>query len=277
MVVIIAGLAGMIYIWLNYGSSPKAADAPTLSKNSNGRITLDGTVAAAKSADLGFVLPAKITALPKKVGDVVKAGEVLAIQDNADVKAQIGAAQASLESSRSELDLRQHDLKKEKLKVHDFSGNARKEQRQQVSSSEDNVEVQKSIIVAAQNDLAAARAQLDKTILKAPFDGLITRQDGEIGEVSGSAVPSFLTVASNDPAKNIEAFASELDVAKIKVGDAAEVSLDIQGEQKTIKAEVISVDPNTTSFQGKQAYKIKLKLAEENENIKLGMHASVSF
>ena len=276
-VIVFAGCAGLWYVWTNYGFTPNSADAPTLAKQISGQASYDGTVVPVKNADLGFIIPAKITSLTKKVGDVVKVGEILAVQDSADINAQIRASQASLQSAEADLEVAKHDLKKEQLKVHDVSGNIRKEQKVQVSSNEDSVAVKESDVIVAQNNLAQTEAQLAKTFLKAPFNGIITRLDSEVGEISGAAVPAFLTIASNDSLGAIEIFVSDLDVTNIKSGEVAQVKFDALTEQTAVKAHVYSVEPMASMNNGSSTYKIKLMLEETNEKIKLGMHASVSF
>jgi RND family efflux transporter MFP subunit len=276
-IIVIVGCIGFGYVWMTYSSNPNPKEAPAVSEGTTGAILLDGTVVPEKSAQLGFVVPAAIISITKKVGDEVKSGEILATQDNSDLKAQLSAARASVAGAESELDVLKHDLKVEKLKLHGLSGNARKQQDAQISSSKDSLEVQASAIVAAQDNANSVAAGLAKTILKAPFDGIITRQDGEIGEVGGSSVPPFMTIASNEPPQKIEAFASDLDVVKIKTDDVAQITFDILGNQKTIPAKVISVDPSTDESNGKATYKITLMLENTDAGIKSGMHASVSF
>jgi len=275
-VIVLAGIAGIVYIWVNYGFNPNAQEAPALSKKTTGYIQLDGTVVPDKTADLGFVSSATITSITKRVGDAVKAGDVLATQDAADVRAQVGAAQASLRGAQSELDKLNHDLKKQKLALHGLDGNARKQQKAQISSNEDSVDVQKSAIIAAQDEVTNAQAQLSKTILKAPFDGIITRQDGEAGEVGGAMIAPFMTITTDGSLKKVEAFASDLDVVSIHVGDSADATFDMQGTQKIITAKVISIDPATDSSQGKLTYKVTLMLDQTDDTLRWGMHASIS-
>jgi len=277
IVIILAGLIGLYYVWTNYGSSPDAKEAPALSEKTTGSILLDGTVVPEKSADLGFIIPAAITSISKKVGDVVKVGEILAVQNGSDLKAEANAAQAGVAGAQSELDKLNHDLKNAQLKLHGLSGNALKQQKALVSSSKASVEVQKSAIVAAQDNLSNAQAQLAKTILKAPFGGIITRQDGEIGEVGGSSVSPFMTIASDEPLQKIEAFASDLDALKIKIGDSAQITFDAPDTQKTIPAKVSAIDPAPAENNGKLTYKITLMLENTDAGIRSGMHASVSF
>jgi len=276
-VIMLAGIAGLGYVWMSYGFNPNAQEAPALSKKTTSYIQLDGVVAPDKRADLGFVNSASITSIVKRVGEKVKAGDVLATQDAADVHAQVGAAQANLQGAQAELDKLNHDLKKQKLALHDLDGNARKQQKAQIASNEDSVEVQKSAIVAAQDSVTNVQAQVAKTILRAPFDGVITRQDGEVGEVGGAMVAPFMTIVTDEPLQKIEAQASDLDAIAIHIGDRANVTFDIAGSQKIIAAKVSSIDPATNSSQGKSTYKVTLMLDQPDNSLRLGMHATVSF
>ena len=276
-IVILAGIMGLIYVSVSYGAKPDSQQAPTLAKDSNASMQLDGTLVSEKNADLGFVISANIATLTAKVGDTVKAGDILATEDSTDIKAQVSAAEASLAASQAQLDVLNHNLKGATLKLKDFSGNAKKEQKTQVSSSKSSIDVQTSAIAAAQDNLTNAQAQLAKTVMRAPFDGIITRQDGQVGEVGGATVAPFMTISSIEPLKEIDAFASDLDVSKIKVGDSAKVVFDILGTQKVLTAKVVSVDPEASMSQGKSAYKVTLDLDQTDASIKAGMHASVSF
>ena len=276
-VVILAGIIGLTYIWISYGSKPLASKAPALSQDAPAQIQLDGTLVSEKNADLGFVISANITSLSAKVGYTVKAGDVLATEDDTDIKAQVLAAQAQLTGAKSQLDVLSHNLKQQTLKEKDVSGNAKKEQKAQVSSNKSSIDVQNSSIAAAEDNLTNAQAQLAKTVMRAPFDGIITRQDGQIGEVSGATVAPFLTISSIEPLKEIDAYASDIDAPKIKIGDSANVTFDVLGNQKILTAKVVSVDPEASMSQGKSAYKVTLNLDQADQDLKSGMHASVSF
>lgn len=276
MIIVIAGIIGFGYIFVNYGFKPSINDAPEISKKSIEKILLDGKVVSEKSADLGFIIPAKIKFIAKNVGDTVRAGEILATQESVDLQAQVDATQAAQAGAQTGLSKSNHDLKREKLKLHGLSGNERRQQQAQISSSEDSVEIQKNTILSAQDSVINAKAQLEKTILRAPFDGIITRQDGEVGEVGGSSAPSFLTISSNEPLRKIEAFASDLDVANTKIGQSAQITFDVLGTQRTLTAKVDAIDPAATNIQGKSAYKVTLILDATDAEIKSGMHASVS-
>lgn len=276
-VIILAGTIGFWYVRTNYAFTPNAQEAPALSKQAAGAIVLDGTVVPDKTADLGFIISSQITSIPIKVGDTVKAGDILATQEAIDVRAQAAAAQANVQSAQAQLDKLNQLRKKDQLAKHGLSDNAREEQNAQIQSDKSAVESQESALTAAQESVVVAQDQVSKTILRAPFDGIITRQDGQVGEVGGELAPPFMTIATNETPQKIEAYASDLDVAAIHVGNGAMVTFDAGGLQTTVPAKVSAVDPATDSSPGKSTYKVTLLLDQPDANLKAGMHASVAF
>ncbi|HEX8974592.1 MAG TPA: efflux RND transporter periplasmic adaptor subunit [Patescibacteria group bacterium] len=274
--IIAAGVASSAYIWVSFGYKPKSEDALAISGAKEGNMVLDGSVVAEKSADLGFVLPAKITSIAKKVGDSVKGGEVLATEDSSDMAAQENAAQANVQSAQAALDGLSSNLKVQKLKLKGLDGNDRKIQKAQIESVEASIDAQNSAVAAAKDSAASLKAQLSKAVLLAPFDGIVTRQDAEIGEVAGASVPSFMTIESNGPMDKIEAYASDLDVANIKVGDAAQVKFDITGTEE-FSGKISEIGPAADRGAKKGTYKVTVILDKANGALRTGMHASVIF
>jgi len=73
----------------------------------------------------------------------------------------------------------------------------------------------------------------------------------------------------------IQTYVSEADIAKIKVGQPAIISLDAYGNQTKFDATVTAVDPAETIANGFPTYKTTLQFVKEDERIKSGMTANV--
>ncbi|MDO8483223.1 MAG: HlyD family efflux transporter periplasmic adaptor subunit, partial [bacterium] len=97
-----------------------------------------------------------------------------------------------------------------------------------------------------------ARAVLSKTYIFSPISGVVTKQDAKVGEIAGANL-GLLAVASNS--FKIEAFVPEVDVAKISVGNKAEITLDAYGNNVSFEARVIKIDPAETNLDGVPTYK----------------------
>ena len=74
----------------------------------------------------------------------------------------------------------------------------------------------------------------------------------------------------------IESYVPEVNIALIKIGDEAKVTLDAYGENILFYAKVISIDPAETIRDGISTYKVQMQFKENDERIKSGMTANVS-
>ena len=130
-------------------------------------------------------------------------------------------------------------------------------------------------------DLAPLRAALDaaevafgKTLLKSPLDGIVSKQDGKIGAIVLPNVPVASVI--NEKNFQIEIFIPETDVAKLKVGDQAEVSIDAYGADTKFPAAVVKLDPGSTTVNGNSVYKVTLQFTQPDERLKEGMTANAA-
>jgi multidrug efflux pump subunit AcrA (membrane-fusion protein) len=69
------------------------------------RVEFDGTLKAEQAASLSFKVPGKLTRVAVKVGDVVKAGALLATLDSAESAAQLTASAAAIRAAEAQLAL----------------------------------------------------------------------------------------------------------------------------------------------------------------------------
>jgi HlyD family secretion protein len=128
-------------------------------------------------------------------------------------------------------------------------------------------------------DIASYRAALeqaianrDKAIMKAPIDGIITLINKKVGETVNSA-DDLLKLLS--PHYQIEVDISETDIAKVKLGDTAVVTLDAFGDDVKFSGKVFNIDPGATVIQDVVYYKVKISLDDTDKAIKPGMTANV--
>ncbi|MFA6105173.1 MAG: efflux RND transporter periplasmic adaptor subunit [Patescibacteria group bacterium] len=121
--------------------------------------------------------------------------------------------------------------------------------------------------------LAQAVANRDKAIIRAPIDGIITKVNKKIGEtVNGSeAIINLLS-----PHYEVNVDIPETDVAKINVGEKAEITLDAFGEETKFSGLILTIDPGSTEVQDVVYYKVRISLDDTNKAVKPGMTANVS-
>lgn len=128
-------------------------------------------------------------------------------------------------------------------------------------------------VEAAQASVENYEAQLAKTVLVAPIAGVITTQDAKVGEIA-TAGKTLVTLMGAGAFK-IEANVPEADIAKIKIGDHTDVTLDAYGESVVFSAHVSSIEPAETMIEGVATYKTTFMFDAPDARIKSGMTANI--
>lgn len=125
-----------------------------------------------------------------------------------------------------------------------------------------------------ENALFQAKEKLVDLYLRASFAGVVTRQDAKVGEIVSANVSAISIISA--ARLQIEANIPEVDVAKIKVGDSAEVTLDAYGDDLVFSAQVVKIDPAETIVEGVATYKTTFQFKEDDGRIKPGMTADIN-
>ncbi len=135
-------------------------------------------------------------------------------------------------------------------------------------------------IAASQIAVELAQESLEKTLLRAPIDGKLSRSNIEVGEdvVSSGAVaaadniPVFEMIS--DQKFKISAEIAEVDINKLKAGDEAEITFDAIGDD-LFHGTIAQIDPVQTTIQGVVFYKAEVIVDSTDPRIKPGMTATV--
>lgn len=122
-------------------------------------------------------------------------------------------------------------------------------------------------------DIDNFEVQIAKTYLRSPINGIVTKQDGKVGEIV-LANSIIVSVISNDEYE-IEVNVPEADIAKIKIGDTAKITLDAYGSGTIFAAHVVSIDPGEIMVEGVATYKTTLQFDKKEESIRSGMTANI--
>lgn len=136
-----------------------------------------------------------------------------------------------------------------------------------------DIVAQEADVKAAEADLATARAQLGKTIMRAPFTGVVTKMDLKVGSIASANVSDVSMISAGT--FQVESFVPEVNIALLELQDPATVTLDAYGESVVFVARVISIDPAETMRDGVSTYKTILQFDAQDERVKSGMTANV--
>ncbi|HUP63182.1 MAG TPA: efflux RND transporter periplasmic adaptor subunit [Thermoanaerobaculia bacterium] len=201
--------------------------------------TRAGTVNACRRAKLAPPAGGQIAALRVREGDRVREGQVLLELWNEDSAAQ---ARVADEQSRSAV-LRVEEACVRADTAEREAERARKMHRDgllpddQLDRAVSSAKTLRSVCDAARADVKQsqarvqlARATLTRTVLRAPFDGVVAKVTGEVGEFTTPSPPGIPTPPAidliDDSCAYITAPIDEVDVARVRVGQPAYVTID---------------------------------------------------
>jgi multidrug efflux pump subunit AcrA (membrane-fusion protein) len=141
------------------------------------------------------------------------------------------------------------------------------------AATPEQVAMYQANVDSARASVGSAQAQYSRTLIRAPFDGVITKVDIKEGEISSPNTPVISML--NDGEYQIETFVSENDIAKLKIAQPAKITLDAYGRDTFFDAVVISVDPAETVKDGVSTYRTKIQFVGKDEKVKSGMTANI--
>jgi HlyD family secretion protein len=294
---------GALVRWLN--ASDQAAT-----------VLVSGNIEA-HQAVLGFkTVQSRIVELPFNEGQWVKAGTLISRVDDSDYRQQVTMAEATLEVQKRQLAAAEQNLAAAKKTVEadeadlelakvEFAraddlmkkGFGTIETRDQTSATfkkssaalerdqalektaERQVELARANVHSAKESLKLAQIVLDYTTLSAPFDGVITVRQAELGEIMVPGTP-VVTLADLDHIW-LRAYINETDIGKIRLDQAAVVKTDTY-PGKSYKGRVSFISPaaeftpksvETHAERVTLVYRIKIDIDNPTHELVPGMPA----
>ncbi len=237
--VIAAGIAGVTYLTRE---KPVAVVMATVQRGAVERSvanTRAGTVKACRRAKLAPLVGGRVEKLKVQKGDRVVAGQLLLELWNEDLAAQIKLSQSTSNTARARVDeacklaewskaewQRQQTLFADGVTSSQAVDRAKAEAESRASSCA----TAHAAVAEADRGIAAAKEALSRTVLRAPFDGVVADLTAELGEIVSPSPPGIPTPPAIDLVENgclyILAPLDEVDAPRVKLGDRARVTLD---------------------------------------------------
>lgn len=243
-IAVIAGIIAVIaaLIWWNTRPEPITVRAVTAERGTVERTvanTRAGTVEACRRAQLTPSIGGQVAALPVQEGDFVEAGQLLLELWNNDLKAQVElaaaesqAAQATTRSSCAQADAADREAARIARLRRD--GLASEEQADRADTNARALRAQCQAAVARANvsiaSMKVAAANLERTRLIAPFEGVVAEITAELNEFVtpspvGVAIPPAIDLIDNT-CFYVTAPIDEVDAPGIAVDMPARITLD---------------------------------------------------
>ncbi len=201
--------------------------------------TRAGTITACRRAKLAPRSGGQIAKLNVKEGDRVTKGQVLLQLWNDDTVAQLRVAEDQLESTRARraeaclaADLAEREAQRSRaLKDEGFISDEQLDRAQaQAQGRRAACNASSADVRQAQSRVAAVRADLTRTYLRAPFDGVVAVVTGEIGEFTTPSPPGIPTPPAvdliDDSCLYVTAPIDEVDAPRISVKQPGRITVD---------------------------------------------------
>jgi len=208
-----------------------------------------GSIVATRRALISARVSARVKRVRYREGETVKKGNLLITLDDRDLRAEVGRLEATARRIQADLDywMLQTARDEKLLRGKAIPFQKRDESKRMVASLEASLH-------ANEYALAAARAKLDYTLIRAPFSGAIQRLDTEVGEL---ATPGkvLLELVATRPLKAVFSVPQQ-DLAEIREG--MEVRLIVPSPDKTITSRIDHIYPALDSGTRNATFEARL-------------------
>lgn len=240
-----------------------------------------GRVAAHREASLRAEIAGRVIHLHHRRGERVAANEPLVTYDTQDLRGRLHAAEAAVSLARAQITQSEASAR---LAVRNAA-------RAQALSRAGALAPAEAETLAGQSDVAeravgsarAAQAQsvanaevtrdaLTRSVVRAPFGGLVLSTTVEEGEVTAPGAP--LLALADTSELHIDADLDESDLGRVRVGMPAEVSLDAFPDER-LSGRLSEIAPSVTQdLRGNRSVAIRVALTPD-ERLRVGMSADV--
>ena len=248
-----------------------------------------GYIVARRIATVSSKITGKVREVRIEEGQRVVAGEILATLDPLDAGAQRDLAEAQLGASRSQSAQVQAQLRESEANVARLGSLVRQQlisraQFEQATAQRDAlraqlVTTQRNATVASRQ-LAVADISVDNTIVRAPFDGVVTAKAAQPGEiVSPMSAGGGFTRTGIGTIVDMESLEVQVDVNEAYIGRVqpdmpVEAVLNAYPDWRMPGA-VIAIIP--TADRAKATVKVRIALKQKDPRIVPDMGVRVSF
>ncbi len=289
-----AALAVVLVAWLLNREQPvevTVANARPMPAAGAGTSVLDATgyVTARRQATVSAKITGKVRDVRIEEGQRVEAGDVLATLDDSEARVEVALRRAQLAAARAQLAeaeaasanaAREYQRQQEIAALKLVSASALDAARTEAEASGARASSQASAVHVAQEAVQAAEVQLDNTIVRAPFAGVVTVKAAQPGEMispisagGGSIRTGIGTIVDMDSLE-IQVDVSEAYINRVQPGQRVEAVLNAYPDWR-IPASVIAIVP--TADRSKATVKVRIALGEKDARIVPEMGVRVAF
>lgn len=200
-------------------------------------------------------------------------------------RADRDSAQASVNEAQQALALQKAGSRPEDIE----QVRAVVKQRQQAlallkaGTRQEDIEVARAQVTSARGSLENVQAQINDTVIRAPFNGVVTKKYADPGafvtpttassDVSSATSSSILALAStNEVLTNL----AETNISKISIGQKVTIKADAYPD-KTFEGKVRQIAAQSVVSQNVTSFEVRVSLSDPENLLRSGMNVSADF
>ncbi len=235
--------------------------------------TRAGSVSACRRAKLAPPLGGRIEKLAVREGDRVKRGQLLLELWNDDLVARERVSREQLQTARAherEACLVAETATREAARARQLrdKGYVSEERVERAESDakarQAGCDSARAQVREAEARIGASRADTARTVVRAPFDGIVAEVNGEVGEFLTPSPPGIPTLPAvdliDDSCLYVSAPIDEVDAARLEIGMAGRITLDayrgrhFPGKLRRVAPYVLAIEKQARTVEVEVAF-----------------------
>ena len=251
-------------------------------------LNASGYVTARREATVSSKVTGKVTEVLIEEGVKVAEGQILARLDDTNAQASLRLARAQGDSAKSSLEetrvrLKEAEQEWERQKVLVKGSVATQADYDHAAAAalalRARLALQEAEVIVAERTIAIWQQQLDDTVIRAPFAGVVTSKNAQPGEMispmsSGGFTRTGICTIVDMESLEIEIDVNESYINRVAPGQPVEATLDAYSDWK-IPCKVIAIIP--TADRQKSTVRVRVGFDQPDPRILPEMSVKVAF
>jgi HlyD family secretion protein len=248
----------------------------------NSYLDVTGSTLPLEKAKMGSKVEGTITEILVDEGDIIKKGQILFRLDSKDFLLDIERAKGALAFAQAEREKAEHDLEQKENDWKRLSALVERRviAKHQYDSMKASFSMAQAAAKACESQIQQRKAEMDlaekryqDSVVKAPFDGVVTKKMLNEGEISSLWAYNWEVLEVMDLSKiKIESDISEKHKSQIREGMEANIKVDaLPGRKFTGIISIVNpmVDPKERTFR------VKIVIPNPERLLTAGMFARI--
>lgn len=236
------------------------------SRSFNRSLRTTGTLEPKQQAVLNTLVGGQIAEIYVDISDQVQQGDPLLKIRQVDYQEALEQAKANLSSARVQLEDAQREMERTRNLVEAGSGTQQALDQAQTKYNQAQAAVQQ-----AQAAFNVAQQDMEDTIIRAPYDGVITQRNFEPKEFAAPGEPAF-------EIQDLSVLDAELEIPESYLGAVtpeAQVEISFKGQFSSKPAEIVAINPKVN--RDTRTFTVKVRVDNKNLVLPSGVFAVARF